>query len=439
MHRNLFTALSGTSGWRSTVTHGMALLIVFSAVGASGMFMGYTLGRTNANIRQSRSLRGYATPCPLLPPPVFDVEGWTGVVLDADTTYTDGAHNVVLHDVDGDGQLEVVANSFRSDALMYYRCDGDARDPEAWKRHVVDVDVGDGYPTRPIHAFAQSVIREKLLNGCTGGAHYTAIDDLNGDGMADLVVAGDFKKCDVVYYEARRSASSVSWSRHCLYRNDRHRTYQIETGDVDGDGRCDVVLATKTDHRLGWLRNNGSLEAWPVTWIATELTNCFYARVVDMDGDGRGEVLATQDTAGQGGRLWLFTCAGDASRPEDWRSEAIARFPPGHGASVFEVADFNDDGIADVVVANHQGDVFLVLSRCGGGGRLPEWTVQRLNEWDVHAGHCFRELALGDIDGDGDLDVVLADEHLDLLMWLENPGHVDGQFWQARVIDKSCQ
>ncbi|MHC4519547.1 MAG: FG-GAP repeat domain-containing protein [Planctomycetota bacterium] len=359
------------------------------------------------------------------------------MVLDANTLYTDGAHNVVISDLDADGRPEIVANAFRSDALMFYQCDGDVRDPNQWQRHVVDVDVSDGFPTRPIHAFAQSLVRERLLDGCTGGAHYTAISDLSGDGMADLIVAGDLKKCDVVYYETRgESESPLSWVRHCIYRNDSHRTYQVEAGDVDGDGACDVVFTTKTDSSLGWCQNRGPASAWPMTWIATNLAPCFYARVADLDRDGRSDVVATQDTWRQGGRIYRFAYAGDPSHQDNWTAEVIAEFPPGHGASVFEIVDLDRDGSADIFVANHQGDVFLLRSS-GGKGRPLEWAVHRLNEWDAHRGHNFREVDVGDIDGDGDLDVVLADEHLDLVMWLENPGESSGQFWPPRVIDKS--
>lgn len=422
---------------RNAVRPAMALAVILSAAGGGGSFMGYAVGRIDANIRQSRQLRGYATPCPHLPSASFDVGGWTGVVLDANTVYTDGAHNVVISDLDADGRPEIVANAFRSDALMFYQCDGDARDPNQWKRHVVGVDVSDGFPTRPIHAFAQSFVRERLLGGCTGGAHYTAISDLSGDGMADLIVAGDLKKCDIVYYEMRgQSRSSLSWARHCIYRNDSHRTYQVETGDVDGDGACDVVFATKSDNSLGWCRNKGPAAEWPMTWIANDLGPCFYVCVADLDRDGRNEVVATQDTALQGGRVYRFTYAGDPGHQDNWTAEIIAEFPPGHAASVLEIVDLDGDGGADIFVANHQGDVFLLRST-GGKGRPLEWAVHRLNEWDAHRGHNFRELDVGDIDGDGDLDVVLADEAQDLVMWLENPGDSGEPFWPPHVIDKS--
>lgn len=437
MRRDRSAVTCGKSPWRRRSTQTLAVLLALCAVGVSGILLGYALGWTNADITQSKWLRGYATPCRFLPPPVFTVEGWTGVVLDADIAYTDGAHNVVFWDLDADGRLEIVANSFRSDALMFYRCDGEACDPNRWTRHVVGLDVGGGCPTRPIRAYAQSWIREDLLGGCTGGAHCTAISDVSGDGIADLVVAGDLKKCDIVCYEApAQSLSSSSWTRHCVYRNDSHRTYQVDVGDLDGDGDSDVVFVTKDHNSLGWCQNNGSSSAWPATWIATGLGPCFQAGVADLDRDARNEVIATQDCAVQGGRLWRFTCSGDPRCRTDWKAQVIAEFPLGHGASVFELVDFDQDGDADIFLANHQGDVFLIRSVNAEGQPL-EWAVHRLNAWDAHRGHSFRELDVGDIDGDGDLDVVLADEHLDLLMWLENPGPSVEPFWSAHVVDKS--
>lgn len=413
------------------------LLAVVSAVGTSATYVGYRLGTALASIQGSKRLLGYATPCSDLPPPVFETEGWTGVLLDADTTHTDGAHNVVFCDIDRDGQVEVVANSFRSDSLMLYRRNPDKHASLQWTRYVIDPDVGDGIPATPVYAFAQSLVKEGLLGGFTGGAHYTAIDDLNGDGLLDLIVAGDLKKCDVVWYEApEQSWEMSSWKRHAVYRNNSHRTYQVETGDIDGDDDPDIVLATKTDNSLGWLQNNGLSGNWRMTWIHTNYTRCFYARVADVDNDGRNDVVATQDTAAQGGKLYRFTYSTDPCRQEDWTADVIAAFPPGHGASVFEVRDFDQDDDVDIFVANHEGDVFLVRN-LGREGRPEKWSVHRLNEWDSHQGHDFRELDVGDIDGDGDLDVVVADERLNLVLWLENPGDGEQGCWPSHIVDRS--
>ena len=43
------------------------------------------------------------------------------MLIDAAIDYTDGAHNIEPYDIDGDGRLELIANSYRSDALMTYR------------------------------------------------------------------------------------------------------------------------------------------------------------------------------------------------------------------------------------------------------------------------------------------------------------------------------
>ena len=227
-----------------------------------------------------------------------------------------------------------------------------------------------------------------------------------------------------------------SWKRHVVYRNDSHRTYQVETGDIDGDGDPDIVLATKTDNGLGWLQNNGPSTKWRMTWIRTDCARCFYARVADVDQDGHNDVLATQDTSAQGGRLYRFTYSTDPCRQDKWTAHDIATFPPGHGASVFKILDFDQDGDTDIFVANHEGDVFLVQNLCGESPS-EEWSVHRLNEWDSHQGHDFRELDVGDIDADGDLDVVVADECLNLVLWFENPGDVKRGYWPSHIVDRS--
>lgn len=99
---------------------------------------------------------------------------------------------------------------------------------------------------------------------------------MDQNGRKDLVLAGDLKEFDIIWYKFPIDITDISaWEKHVVYRNDTHRTYHVETGDMDGDGYIDIVFGTKTDNSIGWLENIGLANNWPAVIIDTKCYRCF--------------------------------------------------------------------------------------------------------------------------------------------------------------------
>jgi hypothetical protein len=413
------------------------IIIVVILIGV--VYVGYRFRKVYKGIETDRVERGYSVPCKELPPAVFKKGKWKGILIDADINFTDGAHNIVPYDLDNDGKIELVANSYRSDTLIFYKYDGNPQDPLNWSRYVVDSDVGGGIPRSPIVKYLKSTIREKLIGGFTGGAHYTSIADMNGDGRDDLIVAGDLKRFGIVWYEAPRDIEKIAkWKKHVVHQHDLLRIYHVETGDIDGDGNQDIVFTTKTDNGIGWLKNNGSLREWPVIWIDNNCGRCFNARVADIDRDGQSDIIASEDDSANGGVLHFYTYSNNPMLQQNWIDHAIACFSPGHGVSIFEIIDIDNDGDLDIVTGNHQGDVYI-LKNPYPDNTYEEWNRFKVNDYDVNSGHDFREIDVGDIDSDGDYDIIVADEGKNTIIWFENPGNAFSENWARHIVDKSDQ
>lgn len=84
-------------------------------------------------------------------------------LIDGNIKYTDGAHNIVAYEIDGDGNVELVANSYRTDALVLYRHDGDPHDSLNWSRYAIDPSVGGSSPTTAIIKSIKFTLKEELL------------------------------------------------------------------------------------------------------------------------------------------------------------------------------------------------------------------------------------------------------------------------------------
>jgi hypothetical protein len=363
---------------------------------------------------------------------------WTGVIIDSENQFTDGAHNLVPFDLDNDGKIELVSDTYRSDTVSFYKWRSNPRDPDDWERFVIDTSVGGGIPRLPVKELIKCIIRVKILGDYLGAAHYPAIMDMNSDGRPDLIVAGDLKENGVVCFESPPDPlDTKGWRKHVLYMYQGQRTYHVASGDIDGDGFPDVVFATKTDNGLGWVQNPGQFDKkWESRWVDLACIRCFNARMKDTDGDGRNEIWATSDDYLSGGKLYRYIYGFNKEKGASFKKEVVAVFPPGHGVSVFKFVDIDNDGYSDIVAVNHQGDIYIV--RNPAHRQQQAWEIFLVNDSTSRSTAELREIDCGDIDGDGDIDIVVADEVKNMIVWYENPGEPFGSGWTEHTIDQSA-
>lgn len=196
--------------------------------------------------------------------------------------------------------------------------------------------------------------------------------------------------------------------------------YNPEFGDLDGDGDCDLIYAVVTQS----YRNVGSpfLPSWQRDDSLVEgvdYVNCMTTCLADLDADGDLD-LSVGMLYGEAYPLFYYQNVGSATQPV-WQQQnsMYESLSPGSWTCP-ELADLDDDGDLDLLLAvewSFRG------YRNTGTAEAPSWTRDDSLVEGVSLPYPRSDPNLGDLDDDGDLDLVIGGrDYGSPIMCFENSG-----------------
>ncbi len=346
-----------------------------------------------------------------------------------------GTAGIPLADFDHDGDLDAALSRRDAHGFYWYEHETDSR----WVQHVIaesldleqglgaaalDVD-GDGWTDLVFSRvwFQNPGEAAKTRGGpwtahpFAGTGHDIILADVSGDGRSDLAT---FDGKQLQWFDPQRSLAAVT----IVAGLDHHGGLAPRgAGDLDGDGDVDLVIAGT------WFENPGNGQGtwrrhpWPHLLIPkASYGTSIRSWVADLDRDGQQDIVYSDCDTGSGHVFWVK----NQDHGRNWSRTQLpdpptaAGNPPGTGSwHSLAVADFDGDGHLDVFAGEQEDpDAYMTAN-----GKLPmkpaglqERGVIWLNSGTtppqfvphvIHEGRPgWHDAAVGDVDGDGDLDIV---------------------------------
>lgn len=244
------------------------------------------------------------------------------------------------------------------------------------------------------------------------------MEGFQGHRVAQLVAGGRpevvVSTMKGVYYFAIPASGPANgdWPRTFVAPNDSDEG--IGVADIDRDGHLDITFTSGKDKKVKWARNTGDARGdWSVFTLGQfpEADWPDRCEAADLNGDGRVDIIVTEENSGKAAdalACW-WEQPEDGATKADWRRHVIVtQFT----MNSLDMADIDEDGDIDLVLAEHRGDKRIAAWENDGRGSFREHRVGQGAE--SHLGG-----RLADLDGDGDLDLVSIayDDFTRLHLW----------------------
>ena len=243
-----------------------------------------------------------------------------------------------------------------------------------------------------------------------------AAGDVNGDGKVDLVVGNTGSSTVGVLL----GNGDGTFQPAVTYDSGGGPT-SVAVVDVNGDGKTDLVVANYESATVGVLLGNGDGTFQRAVSYASGGKLAWSVAVADVNGDGEPDLLVTNQCVNS--TDCTDSSVGVLLGNGDGTFQPVATYGSGGVSALWvEVADVNRDGKPDLLVANSNTNTVGVLLGNGDGTFQSATSYNTGGNYDV-------SLAVADVNKDGKPDLLVANNGSSTLSVLLGNG--DGTFQRA--------
>ena len=233
---------------------------------------------------------------------------------------------------------------------------------------------------------------------------FIAVQDLNGDGKVDLAVANlDSSSVSVLLNNIELSAAPPAFAPKQDFDTD-FNPRAVAVGDVNGDGKPDVVVSIVGANVVSVLLNTTAPGATATSFAPRQNfptgTDPVAITLADLNSDGKLDIAVTNINSNSIS-VFLNTTAPGAATPS---FSAKQDFATSDNPLSITATDLNGDGKLDLVVADIVSSVSVFVNTTVPGAT----TIAFAPKQDFPTGDGPRSVAAGDFNGDGKRDLAVA-------------------------------
>ncbi|MCX6225742.1 MAG: T9SS type A sorting domain-containing protein [Bacteroidia bacterium] len=283
--------------------------------------------------------------------------------------------SVAARDIDKDGKTDLVATSWNDNSLFWYRNLGN----QVWEK--------------------------RLISNQCGEAHELFVWDMDGDGFDDALVAAVTNN-EVLLFHNPGPASTI-WPKLQI-TNSFSGSRTVAAGDLDGDGKADIVGGAFAGNKITiWHNLGGNPVQWQPFDLVTGFTGAHRVEVVDLNQDGKLDIIGWAYSAGL--LKWWENTGSDFS---GWIVHTVDNQL--NTSCVGEAKDMDLDGDLDIVTTGYLSNQVVWYENTDG--KALTWRKRTIDTGLVQPWMAFA----GDLDGDLDMDVVAGGDSGNEIRWYEN-------------------
>lgn len=250
------------------------------------------------------------------------------------------------------------------------------------------------------------------------GPYGFAVGDLDGDGKQDLVTVNNGATIEVFKNTSTSGTiNSDSFTSAFVYLVGYNiGLIYVAIGDLDGDGKLDLAVTDQLSNRVLVFKNNSSTGVLDAQSFSPNVdfptgNSPMDIAIADLDGDGKLELAITNrgDNVTAGNTVSILKNTSVAGTIDASSFAPKVDFTCGYFPQHLAIADIDGDGKADIVVTNYGSTSVSILKNISVPG------IIGLNSFatkvDFTTGTNPQGIAIGDLDGDGKVDLAVANSN----------------------------
>ena len=311
-----------------------------------------------------------------------------------------GPARVVIADMDGDGKPDLLISDAYAGELSIYRNIGT-----------------NGLLTT--NSFAPRVVLP-LIVASYSNPYTLAVADLDGDGKLDIVaINADSGLVSVIRNTSTPGnlTTNTFASRVDLSGGSNMRGVAVQ--DLDGDGRPEIVTANYSDNSISIFHNQsapGTVSFASKVDFGTG-AGAVAAAIADFDGDGKPD-LAIAVSGGNASTVALFKNTATDGIIDSNSFATRIDLPAPNGCTAIVAADLDGDGKLDIACGAYDAGMLSVYRNISTGGPLTANSFAARVDYGAADG--VHSLAVGDLNGDGRLDIAVVGEMPSIISFFQN-------------------